>query len=289
MAFTNKFFSLAGQKERLKNVAGVLGQALNPFSKANPVANVKSKPVKKALEFVAANPYSTAALAVPVAKPATLGKAAVTKVLKVAAKKPAVTIISTGVGGGILATSQRARNVTGKAVSKLTPEALLGAGGSIGQAIDDPTVKNIKDALAKAALPAAVAGAGLALAAPALAGGAASLISQKQTRDEIKELSSALNSKNGLLTDSTAPAAGVVASSLPTAGQGLPVLESDKRKTTTTRRKRRTKKTQPIKISNRVTVNNRNINKVSFTKKRYGIRGRIRKSKRRSRRPCRFR
>ena len=71
--FKSSFFSIAGQKERLTNVVDVLKQSLNPFSKEKPVANVNNKVLKAGLEFVAANPYTSAAL---VAAPAAAGSRA---------------------------------------------------------------------------------------------------------------------------------------------------------------------------------------------------------------------
>lgn len=62
--FKNKFFSKAGQIERLKNVAGVLKA---PFTGGKNVANVKNATVKKVLEAVSNNPIKTALAAGTVA------------------------------------------------------------------------------------------------------------------------------------------------------------------------------------------------------------------------------
>lgn len=55
--FKNKFFSKAGQIERLKNVAGVIKA---PFTGGKVVANTKSSIVNKGLSAVANNPLTTA-------------------------------------------------------------------------------------------------------------------------------------------------------------------------------------------------------------------------------------
>lgn len=55
--FKNKFFSKAGQIERLKNVAGVIKA---PFTGGKVIANTKSSIVNKGLSAVANNPLTTA-------------------------------------------------------------------------------------------------------------------------------------------------------------------------------------------------------------------------------------
>jgi len=87
--FSNPFFSVAGQKERLSNAAAVLGIAANPFRKDRIKANTSSVKANKALEVVANNPYSTAAVATVVANPSAalqVGKQAGTSVAKAVGK-----------------------------------------------------------------------------------------------------------------------------------------------------------------------------------------------------------
>jgi len=61
--FTNKFFSSAGQKERLRNVAETVKSAFDFNKNTKVVANVKSPTLKKALEITSNNPYATAGVA----------------------------------------------------------------------------------------------------------------------------------------------------------------------------------------------------------------------------------
>lgn len=62
MAFTNSFFSIAGQKERLANVGQVLGIATGVYNpqKLTISASTPSKILNKGLEVVANHPYATA-------------------------------------------------------------------------------------------------------------------------------------------------------------------------------------------------------------------------------------
>jgi hypothetical protein len=60
--FTNPFFSVQGQIERLTNVAQTLNAAFNPYSKDTVHANVSNPTVKAVLEVAANHPYITAGL-----------------------------------------------------------------------------------------------------------------------------------------------------------------------------------------------------------------------------------
>lgn len=127
--FQNKFFSLAGQKERLANVGNVLKTVINPFSKARVVANVRDSTLKTVLEAGANNPYTTALIGASAytavkALPA-LGKAGVLRggskvaakttakaAAKTAAKISTKGIVKAGViGTGILGGAYLAKNV----------------------------------------------------------------------------------------------------------------------------------------------------------------------------------
>jgi hypothetical protein len=58
--FSNPFFSIAGQVERISNVGAVLNAAFNPFSKTTVQANVSNPILKTGLETVANHPYIAA-------------------------------------------------------------------------------------------------------------------------------------------------------------------------------------------------------------------------------------
>jgi len=134
--FNNKFFSMAGQAARLKNVYDVLKIAVNPFSKDRINANIMNPTGKKALEMVANRPYTTAAIAATGitlvrALPA-IGKAGVLRVgSKVAAKKTAAKV----------ATSFTARN--------LMKAGLFGVGTIGGISV----FKGVSNAISQGGLP----------------------------------------------------------------------------------------------------------------------------------------
>jgi hypothetical protein len=146
MAFTSKFLSIAGQKERLKNVGNVLSIALNPFSKDEIKASTSSKTVNALLEAGANSPYSTIAL---------VGSAGSGSLLKgttkvVSSLKPTTKIIGAlvgTVGAGTLLGSEKARVATIKTIGGLTPEKLIKGGKEAGQLLDSPSLKGAKEFL----------------------------------------------------------------------------------------------------------------------------------------------
>jgi len=106
-AFSNKFLSIAGQKERLSNVGKVLGIATGVYNptKTKIQANTKSKVVNYALETVANHPYAAAGV---VASASTIYKNA-----------PAISSIMTKSAGSSIATGTKIG---------LSSGALIGAG-----------------------------------------------------------------------------------------------------------------------------------------------------------------
>lgn len=160
--FKNSFFSIEGQKERLSNVVQVLSQSLNPFSKAKPVANVENKVAKAALEFAAANPYTTAGL---IAAPAAAGSrgAIIRAVSSLSTKNKVIAGAAALVAGPTIATNQDVQTTIIKTASKLTPESLLHLGGDISKTSKDPTGANAKDLIQDNKVLLGVAGGALAL------------------------------------------------------------------------------------------------------------------------------
>lgn len=144
MAFTNKFLSLAGQKERLKNVIAVGAIALNPFSKDKIVASTSSPTVNAVLEAGVNNPYSTAGLVYG------LKTGAVSKGVSslVSSLKPTTKVVASAgavLAGGTLIGSERARVATAKTIGALAPEQLLKGGKELGSVIDKPTLQGAID------------------------------------------------------------------------------------------------------------------------------------------------
>jgi hypothetical protein len=106
--FDNRFFSVAGQKERLQNVVDTLKIAVNPFSSQKITATTASPAVNKALEAVANNPYTTAgalalgatAAGIGIKTAASIAAAATPKVAAAAAAAGTSTILKTAVIAG---------------------------------------------------------------------------------------------------------------------------------------------------------------------------------------------
>jgi len=142
--FQKSFFSLSGQKERFTNVKDVFAISLNPRSKDKVTSNLSSPTLKAGTEFVANNPYSTAAIL------ATAGSSAGrTAVVNSVSKLSAGTkFIGAGVAlftAPLLATSSRARTTAINVASKVTPEKLVKGGARTGELIENPSVQGAKD------------------------------------------------------------------------------------------------------------------------------------------------
>jgi len=267
--FKNSFFSIAGQVERLTNVKNVLTQSLNPFSKEKPTANVDNKVLKAGLEFVAANPYTTAALLTPAVSlaglPATGSKTVATSLVKTIAKSSAKTKVIGGVAAAatIPAAIVSPKTTTSiiKTASGLTPESIIKASASVGKTIENPTLKNIKETFTENKTLLAAAGVVTAAvigtkAIPA----AASLLSTQATKANTEAILSTSPKETMATTtpltpttpmytvkDSTLAAPPVVASTT-TMSSG----------TTKKRRKAKKKVTIPnINIRNNVLINNK--------------------------------
>lgn len=136
MTFTGPFFSIKGQVERLKNVGAVLSQSLNPFSNIKPVANVQNKTIKAGLEFVAANPYTTAAIAtLPASAPARAAVGGAIGSLSTGIKVLGGAVVTIGTGA-VISSPQAAKTVT-KIAGSVTPESLLRLGSNVGKGVEN--------------------------------------------------------------------------------------------------------------------------------------------------------
>jgi hypothetical protein len=173
---------------KISNVGAVLAQSLNPLSKEKPVANVKNPVVKAALEFVAASPYTTAALvAAPVAVGGAVGKAIMAwgTGTKIIAGAGAV------YGTAILVTSPKAQETVIRTASSITPESIFKVGGETGGLIEDFSVNaGIEFLKAHPYLTAATAAAALTAAGFGLTKIAAIIAAYYQTSAAKKYLDS---------------------------------------------------------------------------------------------------
>jgi hypothetical protein len=207
MAFKNPFFSLAGQRERFRNVADVVGisaKSILPWSKDRVRADVKSKKLKGVLEFVANNPYTVAGIATGAGALFKGGaKAGIERLGRFVAgsfkRQPLKAAAVTGagvIGAGALATSSKARKVAGRTLELSTPEGLSKTGGKLGEFIGKPSGSGFVELVGRS-LPAAAVGAaavGLPLAGAYLqkrlsgaAGTAARSEVQKCVGDEVHQ------------------------------------------------------------------------------------------------------
>lgn len=183
--FTNPFFSIAGQVERLTNVAGTLNAAFNPFSKDKVQANVTNPTMKTALETVANHPYIAAGAAAgaitAVAYPAaalSAAKAAIPTTIKgkVAAAIAAPIVV------GVIAKSGKAREALLEAPSSLTQ---LGAG--VGELIEEPSLKKAWELVKEHPIAAGAAAAGAAIVVGGGIGLAANTVATMLNTKETKE------------------------------------------------------------------------------------------------------
>lgn len=217
--FSNSFFSVAGQKERLSNVVATLGAAVNPFDSSKVVANVSNPTGKAVLELAANNPYTTAlAVAVPASAPAR------------AAVGSTVSGLSTGTklaltAGALITvpavvTSQKTQVAATKAIGGLTPEALSSFGADLGRTVDAPSWESAQNLIKEHPVTTAALGtvAGLAI------GGTVAHLAEAGSRTiNSLELAANTNAMDKL-------AAGVPIAAMPTAA--LPATISNSPPTT---------------------------------------------------------
>lgn len=133
--FQNPILSLKGQKERLSNVASTLKAAitLQPIK-----ANVQSKTSKAALEFVANNPYSVAAVGAGITT-GTLAKAVSSASTKVKVLTGAAAIVA----APPLISSASARKTAINVVSGITPESLFRLSSDVTKASQRPSKQSV--------------------------------------------------------------------------------------------------------------------------------------------------
>jgi hypothetical protein len=184
MAFTNPFFSIAGQKERIANVGSVLNIAFNPFRSDQETKIVSSVggTVGKAIETVANHPYATAAAATIVLKPAaafSAARAAIaplstkTKVIAAAAAIPVTTFV---------AGSKKAQ----KAITS-APSQLAAFGSNAAKLVEDPSISNLKNVITESPLiVAGLATVGVLAATPVVAGAVSSYVTLQEQKKQTK-------------------------------------------------------------------------------------------------------
>lgn len=257
--FQSSFFSIAGQKERLANVVGVVNAAFNPFSKSTVEANVSNPTMKTALETVANHPYVTAGVIAggytlatkPVIAAAT-GKA----LIPTTTKGKIITAVAAPVVIGAVA-KQPAQ--AAKALIS-APSALANVGGNVANLASNPSLENLGNLYKEN--PVIVGGATAAVALLTAKGLFPAIATAKQTQ-AIQEQTAAIEAATGQIALPTEKAnyttspVGVSSSpTVPVTPQTQTVMAGATRKY----KRKASKKVMPTSISQRVNVlvSNRN-------------------------------
>jgi hypothetical protein len=186
--FTNPFFSIAGQKERISNVGKTLNAAFNPFSKDKVVANVSNTTLKSALEGVANHPYiAAAAVAAPITavKYPAAAASAVKAILPTSKKGVIASVVAAPIIAGVVA---KAPAKTLGAVAN-APSALFNVGSNTGSLISDPSVGNLKNLVTENPV---IVGGAAAVAAALLVKGLAPTIAATRQTDAIRDQTEAI-------------------------------------------------------------------------------------------------
>lgn len=285
MVFKSRFFTKAGQKERLANVGNVF-KSIATGRKV--VANVRNKTFKAALEFGANNPFTTAGLITPVGL---IGKSVAAQGVKstlagVAGRVGRLSTKTKIIGGtaGILAGSAALSAPKDKVIrvaGGLTPESFARAGTDVGKAISGR--KSIFDVAKEnpvIAATAALAGAAVVgrAALPAVAGAIQSQRQIKATKDLGKSIAGPAAAVVPSVPKSALPVGPVVSNSENPLQNAAAGEEPAPR-----RRKKRTVKAKQPKITQRTEVNIGNFIKNKRVTKGNGTKS-IRKRRKRPKR-----
>jgi len=129
--FQNKFFSIAGQVERLKNVGATLVAAVTGKGVQ---ANTSNTTVNKVLSTAASNPFTTAAVVAVAAAPKVAASAVTQTFKSLSPTAKVATIVATPVVASAIITNP-------KIVSKVseTPKALSNFGANVGEFSKNPS------------------------------------------------------------------------------------------------------------------------------------------------------
>jgi hypothetical protein len=144
--FTNPFFSIAGQVERIKNVGATLNAAFNPFASVKGVtANVSNPTVKAVLETVASHPYVSAGVVAAGVTAVSNPSAALAVAKKLVPKSTlgkvaAVTIAPTVIGGVTTAIKNSPTKALDLALS--APSKGFNAGQDLNKIIQEPSLQS---------------------------------------------------------------------------------------------------------------------------------------------------
>lgn len=256
LQFSNPFLSVAGQVERLKNVAATLNAAFNPFSSQKVQANTSSAGLNAGLEAFANHPYVTAGVIAGgvtavnnPSKALALAKSLIPKSVtgKIAAAA-AVPIVA-----GVVASNPIASfNAVAQA-----PSSFANFGYNVGDFAQNPSVEGAKKIFRENPIVAGIVGTlgvigvggGLGLAANTIA----TLINSKATRQNTEATTGgsglpagqSTSNDGSLVTDT---------STFPSGGQGATNQVTSGNSSLSPRRRSSRKPQKPQNISQKVNI-----------------------------------
>lgn len=282
--FSNDFFSVAGQKERLANVGNTLLAAVG-IKKGGVQSNTGLKPVDTVLSAAASYPFVTAGVVAGgmlvtgtkapaaftnVAQPVA-GKA-ISSFSALSGKQKAVAVVSSLVVPPALVTSPKLRSAVASA-----PSGLVNFGANVGSLVEDPSISNLSKIAKENPVIAAGAVATGLIGAGAAVRGVASIAATAINTGAIRENTgvaaaagqSVLGAEKGII--SSPSVAGNTALAAPVANSEVktPIIPAG-RSVSTTRKRRKTKQktpsmTQNVKVYN---IDDRDINDRKVYKER---------------------
>ena len=159
LIFSNPFFSIEGQKERLKNVGNTLVAAVTGKGVQS---NTGQKQVDAVLGYAASNPFVTAAVGAAAYNPSALASAAKSGYGALSPTAKLATVVAAPVVVGAVVSNPGLVSKAGKA-----PSDLARFGSDLGEFAEDPTLSGAKQILSNSPL---ISG-GIALGGAALIGG----------------------------------------------------------------------------------------------------------------------
>jgi len=184
MAFSNNFFSIAGQKERLSNVKNVFA-TLIPGSKDKIVANVSNPVGKAALEGLANHPFTSAAiLTVPFAAGART--AIVSSVAKSSLKTKVALSAGALIAGPAILKSPKTQTKLIQGITS-TPDSFANIGMNLGKFVEDPSIQSAKTIFTENPVVAGIIGGAGLLGAGKVGLAAAGILATKENTRAIRE------------------------------------------------------------------------------------------------------
>lgn len=246
--FNSKFFSKAGQIERIRNVGSTLKAALTGKGVQ---ANTPNATINTVLSAAASNPFTTAAAITPAntLSAARAGFTALSTTGKVA------TVLAAPVVASVIVTNP---STIGN-IAEL-PRGLSNVGSNVSEFIQEPTIEKAKDIFKENPyITGAAAGAAILLTAPAVVGATSNLLNTQATRANTAAIKAASNAEQLSTNFLSTPAF---------SSEPLPMATERISTALTVKRKKKKAVPQQIRQSVRVNVINTNNSRIGSYIKR---------------------